>query len=282
MNSDNFVVIQGFMCNELGLKGNDLLVFALIYGFCQDGVSSYCGGRRYIADTFNISLPTVDKALTNLISLGYITKESTNDYVHPDRYFIRGGKETLLGVAKKLYEGGKETLPKNIDKNITSSISTNVEMEKPVVSSPVHRTLVTDSDASIPVSILVNEEEPVKAKKKSRYEQCVDVINEKIAESNTALRNILKSYLAMRLSIKDKPMFVSGWKALISKLFELSQDANEQYAIVKQSLENSWATFYPLKKNNYKTNKQNQSVFSEYGKVHTGRNENEVIVDAKY
>ena len=274
MNSDNFVVIQGFMCNELELKGNDLLVFALIYGFCQDGVSSYCGGRKYIADTFNISLPTVDKALTNLLTLGYITKESSNDYVHPDRYFIKGGKETLLGVAKKLYEGGKETLPKNIDKT-TSSISTNVETETPVVS-PNHRTLVTDTPVSVPVN------EPVKAKKKSRFEQCVDVINAMIEPQYLELRNTLTDYLAMRLAIKDKPMYVSGWKALLRKLFELSQDANEQYAIVKQSLENSWATFYPLKKNNYKTNTQNKSVFSEYGKVHTGQNTNEVIVNVEY
>ena len=33
ISSDNYVVVQGWMCNELDLKGNDLLVFALIYGF---------------------------------------------------------------------------------------------------------------------------------------------------------------------------------------------------------------------------------------------------------
>ena len=37
MKSDNYIVIQGWMVNELNLKGNDLLVFALIYGFTRDG-----------------------------------------------------------------------------------------------------------------------------------------------------------------------------------------------------------------------------------------------------
>ena len=108
------------MCNELNLKGNDLLVFALINGFCQDGDSSFCGGRKYISDTFNISLPTVDKALQNLISLGFIIKKSSGDFIHPDTYYIN------YGVVKKLYEGSKETLhDKPKDNNIRDSHISN-------------------------------------------------------------------------------------------------------------------------------------------------------------
>ena len=67
MQSDNYVVIQGWMCNELNLKGNDLLIFALIHGFSQDGESRFSGSRKYIANTFNISLPTVDKSIKSLL-----------------------------------------------------------------------------------------------------------------------------------------------------------------------------------------------------------------------
>ena len=31
--NENFIAIQGWMINELQLKGNDLIVYALIYGF---------------------------------------------------------------------------------------------------------------------------------------------------------------------------------------------------------------------------------------------------------
>lgn len=112
MNSENFVVIQGWMCNELELKGNDLLVYALIYGFSQDGESVFSGGRNYIAKTFNISLPTVDKALNNLIDRGLIEKipyEVNN--VTFNNYKIS------LVVVKNLYGGSKETLPNNINNN---------------------------------------------------------------------------------------------------------------------------------------------------------------------
>ena len=104
MQSDKYVVIQGWMCNELNLKGNELLVFALIHGFSQDDVSKYYGGRKYIADTFNISLPTVDKALQGLLDKQYIIKQSSGDYIHTDSYTINNK------VVKKLYEGSKETI----------------------------------------------------------------------------------------------------------------------------------------------------------------------------
>ena len=115
MKSNNYVVIQGWMCNELELKGNELLVFALIYGFNQDGVSQYRGGRKYIADTFNITLPTVDKALQKLIDLNYIIKDSSLDHINPDTYIINYEvvKKLSEGVVKKLSEGGKETLHNN-------------------------------------------------------------------------------------------------------------------------------------------------------------------------
>ena len=33
---NNFVVINGFMVDGLDLSGNELVVYAIIYGFCQD------------------------------------------------------------------------------------------------------------------------------------------------------------------------------------------------------------------------------------------------------
>ena len=96
MKSDNFVVIQGWMVNELNLKGNDLLVFALIYGFTRDGKTKFASGRNYIAESFNISLPTVDKALQNLIALNYIIKIPCENQADTDKYYANiSSKETL-------------------------------------------------------------------------------------------------------------------------------------------------------------------------------------------
>ena len=39
LNNQNYVTILGWMVTDLHLKGNELLVYALINGFCQVGES---------------------------------------------------------------------------------------------------------------------------------------------------------------------------------------------------------------------------------------------------
>ena len=45
-----YINIQAWMRTELDLKGNDLLVYAIIYGFSQDGDSKFSGSLQYLAD----------------------------------------------------------------------------------------------------------------------------------------------------------------------------------------------------------------------------------------
>ena len=68
------ITIQGWMVTELGLKGNDLLIYALIFGFSKDGESKFYGSRRYIAKWFNLVPTSVDNILKNLVSRDLIIK----------------------------------------------------------------------------------------------------------------------------------------------------------------------------------------------------------------
>ena len=131
MESNNYVVIQGWMCNELELKGNNLLVFALIYGFSQDGQSRFFGSRNYIAQTFNISLPTdtagdgvfkiVEGGKLTINGEGVINGVGNNDYsmaiwVNGGECVINGGTYTNEGAGTEdhydlIYvKGGKLTI----------------------------------------------------------------------------------------------------------------------------------------------------------------------------
>lgn len=78
---NNFIAIQGWMRTQLNLKGNELLIYALIYGFSQDNESRFKGSRKYIADWCGCSLNTVDRALTSLVNKGYLAK-----YPYTDAY----------------------------------------------------------------------------------------------------------------------------------------------------------------------------------------------------
>lgn len=81
---NNFIAIQGWMRTQLNLKGNELLIYALIYGFSQDGESRFKGSRKYIADWCGCSLNTVDRALGSLVNKGLLAK-----YPYTDAYGSR-------------------------------------------------------------------------------------------------------------------------------------------------------------------------------------------------
>lgn len=74
MKSENFITIQGWMRNELNLKGNELLLYALIYGFCQDGESKFTGSLKYAAEWLGVSKSTIQVTLSQLIAKELIFK----------------------------------------------------------------------------------------------------------------------------------------------------------------------------------------------------------------
>ncbi len=73
----NYFVIHGWMLNTLGLSGNELMAYAIIYGFSQDETSEFSGSRSYLANFMNVSLRTVDNVLASLQEKGLIAKKTS-------------------------------------------------------------------------------------------------------------------------------------------------------------------------------------------------------------
>lgn len=81
MKNNQFYVVQGWMLNELGLTGNELVCYATIYGFCQDGESVFKGTATYIAECVGCTREYATKLLKLLTEKQYIIKynqEGTN------------------------------------------------------------------------------------------------------------------------------------------------------------------------------------------------------------
>lgn len=72
--NENFIAIQGFMVKELGLSGNELIAYALIYGFLQDNESEFKGSLNYVAEWLNCSKTTAFNLLNKLADDGFIKK----------------------------------------------------------------------------------------------------------------------------------------------------------------------------------------------------------------
>lgn len=123
MKNENFITIFGWMVNELRLKGTELLVYAIIYGFSQDCVSEYKGSQNYIAEWCNVDRITVNRVLKNLVKKGLIEK---TDIILPNRQKMvtyranknaTGCNKMLHGVCKNVTGGGNKMLHNNITDN---------------------------------------------------------------------------------------------------------------------------------------------------------------------
>lgn len=123
------------MITDLDLKGNELLIYAIIYGFSQNSESKFSGGLTYLSEWTNSTKQGILKALKNLQDKGLIEK---NDIVvnkvkyceykviEPDRVLnkVEGGiKQSLMGCLTKFNGGVKLSLPNSINNNIENNIN---------------------------------------------------------------------------------------------------------------------------------------------------------------
>lgn len=75
MENNRFIVVMGWMMTTLGLNGNELLAYALIYGYSQEGAGAYFGSLAHTAEALNISRRAVSDVLDRLVQKGVIAKE---------------------------------------------------------------------------------------------------------------------------------------------------------------------------------------------------------------
>ena len=79
LKDENYIQISGWMLNKLNLKGNELLVYAIIYSFSQDGKSKFTGSLQYLADWTNSTPQGVLKAIKGLLQKELIKKSETKN-----------------------------------------------------------------------------------------------------------------------------------------------------------------------------------------------------------
>ena len=132
VNNNNFITVQGWMVNELNLKGSALLIYAIIYGFSQDGEGTYSGSQQYLADWTNTTKRNVIKILNQLVEDRYLEKIE-NDVNGVKFYKYKAMLPSSLGVkkvhrgVKKVHQGGEKSSPNNIDNNIDNIYSANFD-----------------------------------------------------------------------------------------------------------------------------------------------------------
>ena len=73
--SENYYVVHGWMLDELNLRGNELAVYAIIYGFSQTENQFFVGSHQYLADWTNSTKRNVIRNLNSLLEKGLLQKK---------------------------------------------------------------------------------------------------------------------------------------------------------------------------------------------------------------
>lgn len=229
---ENYISISGWMVTRLGLKGNELLVYAIIYGFSQDDETRFTGSLQYLADWTNSTKQSCIKCLKSLAEKGYITKyEKIVNGVKFCEYQAVKLKSMVLnkvehGIKQSLTGGIKQSLHNNLDNN---TLDNNIVSKK-----------------------------ERKSKSKSYDEQIAEYTG------NEELQDALKAFLQMRSFIK-KPMTEHALKLMLKKLDEFGNTDDTKIAILNQSIINNWQGIFPLKDGNTKQDKQPKYDQNGYG-----------------
>lgn len=175
----------------------------------------------------------------------------------------------------------KMTSDNKLKDNKLNNNFTNVKLEQPTVTpQPKRRIKLVDTPNGTVNNGTVNQDKP---KKKNLYQSCIEQIND-FSKDDAKLKNKLMGFLNMRIELKNKPFGSKTFKGYLDKLEELSNDSEEQIKIIQQSIDRQYQTFYEVKRyNNYKRiGEQDQSAFSEYGKVKSEHRENEVVLNVSF
>lgn len=263
------VTIQSWMRTQLKLSGNELIVYAIIYGATQDGDTRFAGSRSYLADWCGCSVRSIQTILNNLTEKGFLTKyERLENKVKKCEYVTNFTGENIslpsekisLPPSENFAQGGEKVALKHIS---NTSIQENKEK---------------DNNNSTIVELLPAE--PA-VKKKNLYEKCLDCIDE--YTENESIRIALREYLSLRLSMKDKPIYgVNQWKGLLKKLREIcSNNADKALTVIDESIARGWATFVNPTSKYSVTQKSQSSVTCEIKTEEDIRQQEEFIEQLK-
>ena len=219
MERDYYINIQGWMVQDLKLSGNELLAYAIVYGFSQDGESLYRGSYKYISYALNISRSTAKRTLNNLVELGLIIRsQEFVDDVMFNRYQINANYPVskCTGGVQNDPGGGVKMNPHNnyIGNNYIDNTKGN------------------------------NTPRKEKNKQKRKPLDLESVIASLPAESQDAVRE----FVEMRERIKKPIATENTLKRAVKRAKGFAGDSTERFIrIFEQSVDHSWQDVYQLK-----------------------------------
>ena len=248
---DNFIAIQGWMRNQLNLKGNELLIYALIYGFSQDENSRFKGSRKYIADWCGCSLNTVDRSLSSLVNKGLLAKNPyTDDY----------GSRLVDYVAIH---------PTAVVTPSPAATQSPATTQAPAQDPWANTTNTNTEQSQSPISEPDPQPQPKKTRKAKSFDNIIDNYT-----SDPTTKDLLGAWLQNRKAKRS----VMTDRAIQGNIDKLDRCAQESHMSVNEYLNEiicrGWSGFFPIE--NYRNNRYQQKPRQQSQQPHWDLTEEEL------
>ena len=231
--NDNFVLIQGWMVTELGLKGNDLMIYAIIHGFSHAEDTYFTGSLQYLADWINVERRNVTRNLKRLVDQGLLLKE----------------EQYINGVKFCKY---KAIRPTECTQNENTVLTEGCTQNENTWDKMRTNNIDISSNTSNNINNNTNKLNTIFNNKEKKHKNTIAQDLEKAVNEytdNEELRKALLEFIQMRKDLKSPIKTLNGFKRLLGTLNKLATKAEDKIKIVNQTLDHEWKSFYELKTN---------------------------------
>ena len=233
---ENFITIQGFMLTDLQLKGNELLIYACIYGFSQAENQVFNGSLQYLADWTNSTKQGVIKCLKSLEEKQFIVKKE--NYIN--------------GVKFCEYYATKFNTPiNNVDGGMQQSLTGGVQQSLP-------NNIGFDID---------NDNTAKKKKARKVSDNSFDSLIDKYSNGNEEVKILLGDWLKVRKA-KRAAMTDRAIELNLQKLERLALESGlsvEEY--LKEVICRGWQAFYPINYNPASAIQQESRILDDFNRM---------------
>lgn len=268
---ENYIHIPGWAVCELGLKGNELLIYAIIFGFSQEENQTFKGSQRYLADWTNSTTRSVRENLKSLVKKGFIGKiERFENGVKFCEYYATRlrttQKEDVLQFSpggKKVPGGGENFSPNILENNLGTNSINRISKVSKKESQLEQDKISPKKEKNNSNSISQKQTKVKKAKPKTiSFDAIIDAYTEN-ENLRVELREHLKTRKQKKAALNNRAIELS-----LKKLDKLADSDEEKLLIVQNSIMNGWVGFFPLKQDEKKQLRDKSSYdLDEYMKT---------------
>lgn len=268
---ENYIHIPGWAVCELGLKGNELLIYAIIHGFSQEENQTFRGSIRYLVDWTGSSKMTVIRALRSLETKKLIRKiERFENGVKFCEYCVtryenlqKEPDNEMIPVVSKWYRGGIKMIPNILENNLGTNSINRISKVSKKESQLEQDKISPKKEKNNSNSISQKQTKAKKTKPKPiSFDEIIDAYTE-----NEDLRVELKEHLKTRKQ-KKAALTNRALELSLKKLDKLADNDEEKIQIVQNSIINGWVGFFELnEKDKNKLNNHSSYNLDEYVKA---------------